>query len=308
VRIMAEPVARRLSLNRMLLLGAAAALALAVPVALCVVHAESSQTDNAAAEGKDLKFSAVSIRQNKSSGPQIFGKSTPDGYEMRNMFLAAAILSAYVPRTGGVRIYSDEQVVGLPHWLVSDDDRYDLDAKVDEADLSDWQNPTKQPAMLRAMLQAMLADRLKLKVHRSTKQAPVYALVVGKRGPRFKESVPGESHPGAYPMPGGGMLSMEPKDGWVMTHYFDISIGQLISIVLPAPGRTVQDETSLRGKYDMTIERPAPTASGTPAAAPAPNAELSAAEIADQLGLKLNPAEGSVETLVIDHVERPSPN
>jgi hypothetical protein len=47
---------------------------------------------------------------------------------------------------------------------------------------------------------------------------------------------------------------------------------------------------------------------GTPTAAPAPNAELSAAEIADQLGLKLNPAEGSVETLVIDHVERPSPN
>jgi bla regulator protein BlaR1 len=304
---MAEHVARRLSLNRVLLLGAAAALALAVWVALGVVHAESSQTGNAAAEGKDLKFSAVSIRQNKSNGPQIFGKSTPDGYEMRNMFLAAAILTAYVPRTGGARIYSDEQVVGLPIWLVSDDDRYDLDAKVDEADLSDWQNPTKQSALLRAMLQTMLADRLKLKVHRSRKQAPVYALVVGKRGPRFKESVPGESHPGAYPMPGGGMLSMEPKDGWVMTHYFDISIGQLISIVLPTPGRTVQDETSLGGKYDMTIERPAPTASGT-LAAPPPNAELSAGEIADQLGLKLNPAEGSVETLVIDHVERPSPN
>ena len=104
------------------------------------------------------------------------------------------------------------------------------------------------------------------------------------------------------------MLSMEPKEGLVMTHYFDISIGQLISIVLPTPGRTVQDQTSLRGKYDITIERPALPANGTPAAAPAPNAELSAAEIADQLGLKLNPAEGSVETLVIDHVERPSPN
>jgi hypothetical protein len=80
VRIMAEQVARRLSLNRMLPLGAAAALALAVPVALCVVHAESSQTDTAAAKGKDLRFSAVSIRQNKSSGPQIFGESTPDGW------------------------------------------------------------------------------------------------------------------------------------------------------------------------------------------------------------------------------------
>jgi bla regulator protein BlaR1 len=301
-------VTRRLSLSRMLLLVAAAALALTVPVALGVHHAESSQTGNGVAEDKDLKFSAVSIRQNKSNGLQIFGKSTPDGYEMRNMFLAAVILTAYVPRTGGAGIYSDEQVEGLPHWLVSDDDRYDLDAKVDEADLSDWQNPAKQPAMLRAMLQTMLTDRLKLKVHRNTKQAPVYALVVGKRGPRFKESVPGESHPGAYPMPGGGMLSMEPKEGLVTTHYFDISISQLISIVLPTPGRTVQDQTSLRGKYDITIEKPAPPENGTSAAAPPPNAELSAAEIADQLGLKLNPAEGPVETLVIDHVERPSPN
>lgn len=51
VQIMAEQAACRLSLNRMLLLGAAAALA--VPVTLGVVHAKSSQIDNAVAEGKD---------------------------------------------------------------------------------------------------------------------------------------------------------------------------------------------------------------------------------------------------------------
>jgi bla regulator protein blaR1 len=227
---------------------------------------------------------------------------------MRNMFLAAAILTAYLPRTGGARIYSDEQVIGLPSWLVSDDDHYDLDAKVDDADLLDWQNPAEQPAMLQAMLQTMLSDRLRLKVHRSTRQAPVYALIVGKRGPHFKESIPGEIHPGAYPMPAGGMLSTETKDGWMMTHYFGISIGQLISMVLPSPGRAVQNETNLRGKYDLTIERPAPIANGTSEDPPAPNAELSAPEIVNQLGLKLNPSTGAVETLVIDHVERPSPN
>jgi bla regulator protein BlaR1 len=101
---------------------------------------------------------------------------------------------------------------------------------------------------------------------------------------------------------------MEPRDESVTTHYFGISIGQLISIVLPTPGRSIQDQTGLGGKYDMTIERPALPANGTSAAVPAPSTALSAAEIADQLGLKLNPAEGSVETLVIDHVERPSSN
>jgi Protein of unknown function (DUF3738) len=70
----------------------------------------------------------------------------------------------------------------------------------------------------------------------------------------------------------------------VLPRYVGISIDQLIAIVLPALGRTVEDETSLRGKYDMTIERPVPTENGNPAAAPAPYGELSAAEIADQLG------------------------
>jgi uncharacterized protein (TIGR03435 family) len=304
VRIMTETVARRLSLGRILLLGAAATLALAMPVVLGVVRAEA-QADGAAAEYKDLKFEVVSIRPNKSGGPQIVGKTTPDSFEMRNMFLGAAILTAYVPRTGGGRYYSDDQVIGMPHWLESDQDRYDIFAKVDESDLTDWQNPAKQPAMLRAMLQNMLADRLKLKVHRSTKEEPVYALVVRKKGPHFKESALGESHPGAYPMPGGGMLSMETKDGWITTHYFGISIGQVISMLLPSPGRPIQDKTGLTGKYDLKITKPVPAGAGTPEVKPV---ETSAADIANQLGLKLERSEGQVETLVIDHVERPSPN
>ena len=113
--------------------------------------------------------------------------------------------------------YSRDQYTGMPAWMIGDDDRYDVDAKVDEADLADWQNPAKQPAMLRSMLQAMLEDRLKLVVHRSTREAAVYLLLVGKNGPKFKETNPSETHPGARPMPGGGTLSREeerqPDDG-----------------------------------------------------------------------------------------------
>ncbi|MGB7190005.1 MAG: M56 family metallopeptidase [Acidobacteriaceae bacterium] len=303
-RIMTERVARRLSLGRMLLLGAAVVLALAMPVLLGITRAEA-QANGAATVNKDLKFEVGSIRQNKSGGQQIVGKTTPDSFEMRNMFLGAAILTAYVPRAGGALYYSDEQVIGIPHWLESDQDRYDINAKVDQADLTEWQNATKQPAMLRAMLQNMLADRLKLKVHRSTKEEPVYALVVGKKGPHFKESVPGESHPNAYPIPGGGLLSMETKDGWITTHYFDISIDQVISMLLPSPGRPIQDRTGLTGNYDISITKPVPASAGTPEVKPV---ETSAAEIANQLGLKLERSVGKVETLVIDRVERPSPN
>jgi bla regulator protein BlaR1 len=160
---------------------------------------------------KQWKFAVVSIRKNNSGGPQHIGVATADGYQMKNLFLGYLIRMAYVPQTGGAAFYSVDQLIGMPAWLTSDDDRYDVDAKVDEADLADWQNPAKQPAMLRSMLKAMLEDRLKLVVHHSTREAPVDLLVVGKNGPKFKETTPGELHPGSRPMPGGGTLSREQK-------------------------------------------------------------------------------------------------
>jgi bla regulator protein blaR1 len=252
---------------------------------------------------KRWKFAVVSIRKDNSGGPQHIGVATADGYQMKNLFLGYLLSIAYVPQTGGGAFYSTDQFVGMPAWLTGDDDRYDVDAKVDEADLADWQNPAKQPAMLQSMLQAMLEDRLKLVVHRSTVEAPVSLLVVGKNGPKFKETNPEEVHPGTRPMPGGGMLSREEQDDQMTVHYWGISVAQLARFVL-GTARAVQDKTGLAGRYDVTIQRPAlpsPGASG-------PDMEPSAASIAEQLGLKLEPGRGQVETLVIDHVERPSAN
>ena len=60
---------------------------------------------------------------------------------MKNLFLWYLIRMAYVPQTGGAAFYFVDQLIGMPAWLTGDDDRYDVDAKVDEADLADWQNP-----------------------------------------------------------------------------------------------------------------------------------------------------------------------
>jgi bla regulator protein BlaR1 len=298
--------AQKLDLSRKLLLGAAGFASLAV--AFGVIHAAQIQTEEAAGF-KHLKFGVVSIRQNKAGGPQQFGTATPDGYRMQNMFLAAPILAAYVPQTGGAMVYTEEQIVGLPAWLTSDEDRYDINAKVDEAGLTDWQNPAKQPAMLRAMLRTMLADRLKLVAHRTMKEAPVYLLIRGKNGPKLEETNPGAPHSGSYPIPGGGLISMELKDGQQTLHYFGISMGQVATLVLngAVDGRSIQDRTGLTGKYDITIWKPtAPPEPQAPFHAPDPGP--SAFSLAEQLGLKLEPGKGQVETLVIDHVERPSNN
>ena len=256
---------------------------------------------------KQRNFAVVSIRKNNSGGPQHGGVSTADGYQMKNLFLGYLIRIAYVPQTGGAASYFVDQLIGMPAWLTGDDDCYDVDAKVDEADLADWQNPAKQPAMLRSMLQAMLEDRLKLVVHRSTREAPVELLVVGKNGPKFKETNPGELHPGSRPMPGGGTLSREQEDDQMTVHYFGTSIAQLATWVL-GTGRPVEDKTGLAGRYDVTIQKPALQPNAQQGGISAPDLGPSATSIADQLGLRLEPSKGQVETLVIDHVERPSPN
>lgn len=199
--------------------------------------------------------------------------------------------------------------IGAPAWLYGDSDHYDIDAKVDAADLADWRNPAKQPGMLRSMLQAMLAERLKLAVHRSMKESLIYSLVVGKDGPKFRETDPSQPHLDGWPLPGSGQLTMERKDGLRITHYWGVTMGQLAATLLNGAGRPVQDRTGLSGKYDCTISVPLPdTPQSSTEQEKAADPQSLSFSAAEQLGLKLEPAKGEVETLVIDHVERPTEN
>ncbi|HEY2468692.1 MAG TPA: TIGR03435 family protein [Terracidiphilus sp.] len=263
----------------------------------------------AAKAQKQREFGTVSIRRNKAGGAQQPGSVTPDGYLVRNMFLAFPLLTAYVPESGGASSFADDQVVGMPAWMVSDTDCYDIDAKVDEADLKDWQNPALQAGMLREMLQTMLRDRLKLAVHRSTETGPMYALVVRKNGPKFKETNPDDPHAGSYPFPGGGRIAMELKGDQMTIHYLGITMAQLASLWTGQEGRPVEDKTGLAGKYDVTMRKTArPVTPGQAGNAPVDSGDASVFSQAEELGLKLEPAKGKIETLVIDHVERPSEN
>src|SRR5450631_1572844 len=134
-----------------------------------------------AAASKPLAFDVVSIRQNTSPqnrmGMPVFG-ATPDGYHMVNMPLAFVLLSAYEPTGGNGALFTPERLVGLPDWAMRD--RYDIEAKVAQEDMVEWQKPTQQKAMMEAMLQALLVERCKIAVHRENKDTSVYSLVVGK--------------------------------------------------------------------------------------------------------------------------------
>jgi uncharacterized protein (TIGR03435 family) len=252
-----------------------------------------------AAGDKALAFDVVSIRQNMSRGVHDDFGPTADGYRMINKPLFLLIMTAYVPQSGGAALFAPNNVLGLPDWAMGDN--YDVEARVREQDQADWQKPALQPAMLRAMLQSMLADRFKLAVHREMKEVPIYALVLGKNGPKFKETPPDEPHPGAMALPGGGGY-MIPGDGGQNVHFYDATIATFASLLSTLAGRPVQDRTGLTGRYDLSFQKPVPASADVSDPGP------TIFSVMDELGLKLEPAKGQTETLVVDHVERPSGN
>lgn len=264
-----------------------------------------SHASNASTVGP-LVFDVVSIRQKKSFSqgiPEV--GPTPDGWRMADNGLAFAILHAYVPETGA-SFYTNEQVLGLPDWTRSAS--YEIHAKVSTADLTDWQNPSKQQAMLRSMLQAMLIDRCKIAVHRDTKEVSVLLLLSGKRGPKYKESIPGEPHASGMPLPGGGVIV--PEDGGKVLHVYAASMGSFASLLSNFAKQPVQDKTGLTGKYDIVVPNLAMVGEMAQrqdgGAAPDPGPTIFS--IVEDLGLKLESTKARVETLVIDHIERPTEN
>jgi uncharacterized protein (TIGR03435 family) len=268
-----------------------------------------------AVAAKPLAFDVVSIRQNTSAPQRQMGMPqfgpTADGYRMTNMPLILPILTAYVPSIGGTAFFSNDQITGMPNWATST--RFDIDAKVAGEDLPQWQKPAEQPAMLREMLQALLADRCKIVVHRNVKEVPVYSLVVGKNGPKFKETNPDEEHPGGIKLPWGGTL-VPGQDGMKLYGASMQSLATLLS-EMGRMDRPIQDKTGLAGKYDLTLKPPpgmggppsSPPQEGGASSAPDPGPSISSI-IADQLGLDLKPTKAQVESLVIDHIEKPTAN
>jgi uncharacterized protein (TIGR03435 family) len=163
------------------------------------------------------------------------------------------------------------------------------------------------------MMQALLAERFKLKVHPETRQVSVYELVVAKGGSKLKDAAL-DSNPKLERGEDGKPLSFFQPEG-------DKTIAQGISMkaltdFLSQPfrsglGRPVLDKTGLTGTYDFTLD----WSTELLRSFPGDKSRTASAEEADPIitslnaiGLKLQPATGPIDIIVIDHVERPSEN
>jgi len=187
-------------------------------------------------------------------------------------------------------------------------------------------NPS-QEMMRGPMLQALLEERFKLKVHWETREVPVYALTLSKGGPKLQSFKDGSCTPidftQAYSMakirqPCRNGNSRKGSNGVVDWH--GLSLDQFAKWVLVGVvDRPVIDKTGIAGKFNFHLEFGPDQA--TPEFLPSGsigNGQVGLSDnslgptifsaIQEQLGLKLVPTKGPREFLVIDHVERPSAN
>jgi uncharacterized protein (TIGR03435 family) len=261
----------------------------------------------ATADVKLPAFDVVSIKPDKSGGGMIRVMNRPDGYSASNISLKMLIQAAY-----GVR---EDLISGAPGWAESA--RYDIDAKVDGADVEALKKLS--PAQRRLILQPLLADRFKLKVHTETKQLPVYELVVAKGGPKLKEATVGDTYANGIKGPDGvgrgGMVRM----GRGQLTAQGVPMTSVVNMLSQQLHRTVIDKTGLAGKYDLELNwtpdegegmGSPPPGGGQPHgdAPPEGSGPSIFTAIQEQLGLKLLSGKGPVDTLVIDHVEMPTNN
>ncbi|WP_348264163.1 TIGR03435 family protein [Telmatobacter sp. DSM 110680] len=246
-----------------------------------------------------LAFDVVSIRASNAGPDESRLQVVPGGdrYEAIGLPLGWTILMAYVSMVP----ISKDRIVGAPAWVW--DDNYDVVGKVGEADMADWRKISQrglrlQNPMAQTMLQNALADRCKLAVHRVATLIDGYALVVANHGPNRKnlvESKPDDAIPERAEKVDldARIVRIHSPDDPVV-HFYQTSMAAFVLFLSGAA--SVEDRTGLPGKYKFDFRLIG--FEGIP---------VSDWDLAP-LGLKLIPAKIPSENIVIDHIERPSPN
>ena len=240
------------------------------------------------ASDKVHSYEVVSIKPNKA-GSNSFGgtQSLPDGFRDTAVVFATLVRGAYN--------VGEYQVVGMPPWARSEP--YDVEAKVDSDTAEQWKklNWKERRNLERPLLQALLADRCRLKAHLETKEMPVYDLEIAKGGLKMKEAAPDEQT--SERVSGGGLTAQR------LTAHAKAT-DSLLAIISGTDGQLVVDKTGLgEKKFDFDLTWAPEDGSTTADLGPSLFTALE-----EQLGLKLAPSKELVNVLVIDHMERPSPN
>jgi len=244
--------------------------------------------------GQEPRFDVAVLKRNGSGSTSMSIGDRSDGMVMENGTLRNLIFNAYRPQSN--------ELIGAPGWLA---DRYDLIAKA--------MGPATAEQRA-AMLRALLAERLNLRAHYEMRDQPVYELVFARRdrslGPQIVRTdrdcaAASAARDAGRPAPplspasnGAPPCGVRASRGEFLAG--GITMEGLARNLASRAGRVIFDRTGLEGYYQVTLTF-APDVAGDASDAPT----LFTA-VQEQLGLKLEPSRAPLQTLIIDHVERPT--
>jgi uncharacterized protein (TIGR03435 family) len=231
---------------------------------------------------------------------------TPDGFVMGARPFQDLIRFAFAKGRGGAY-----RISGQPSWVETDE--YDIQAKVAPEDIAEWQrlNGLGQ----KVALQGFIVQYLKLKYHPDPAPYPYYALVVGKNGPKIPLYRPGDS----FKSRDGRVISDRNVLLWVGPNEVvcqDCAVERLAQELSGRGDRAVLNQTGLTSpdynidlRFDVLPDPSNPDGRGVPFRRLGPK-DASAVLLTSvkHLGLELKSAEGPLDGMIIDHIDRPPDN
>lgn len=230
-------------------------------------------------------FEVVSVKVNTSGDPSLRLDIQPGGrFVAANIPLKQFIRAAYTLQL--------HQIVDAPSWV--DSERFDITA-ISDRDLSvstPW-TPGGRYAVVQLMMQSLLADRFKMASHTEERQAQGYELVLQRTGGQSRLTpAKGPCQANCGMRPGAGTLAAR-----------GIPIPTLAEFLSQVTGRLVIDGTGLAGTFDLDLR-------WTPEAQLRPDSEAPSifTALQEQLGLRLDARRAPLTVLVIDSIDRPTPD
>jgi bla regulator protein BlaR1 len=256
--------------------------ALALPASAQLAH--KGPAANIALSKTLQPYDVVSIKQNVTGGND--GNINIDDhglFTVTNMPLWWVMEFAYDIK--------QDQIAGLSGPV--NDARFDISAKI--LPTGSGPPPEHPDADMQAMIILLLQDRFHLKAHLDPRIKPVYDLVLAKGGLKIKLSQD-EIHSSNWYINGENTLKV--------LNCKSASMSDLANALSDEAGRKVIDKTGLPGHADITLKW------SDDVAAQQGGADVISifTAVEDQLGLKLQPSKGPVDTLVVDHAEMPTPD
>jgi uncharacterized protein (TIGR03435 family) len=261
-----------------------------IPVFALTVFSLTVATRHSVAQGlapekKTLVYDVSTIKPNNTGSGSISISINDETIYATNVTVKMMLQNSF-----GVR---EDIIYGLPGWAGSK--HYDIVAKVSDADAATLKALTRDDR--KQMMMQLVTDRFRLKSHIEVKELPTFDLVVAKGGPKFQET------PKNAPEDKRDSMNVNNTE---MTGY-GVQMLALTKMLEGQVERNVVDKTGLTGNYDLHLkwrrEEDGPTSGTTDEPAPYIYTALQ-----EQLGLKLQPSKGPVDTLVIDHIEEPTEN